>query len=410
MHEGTHHTEPGDADFIRKLRVDLNLIDQRVLGVEQQLKAFIEEMAQRRNDGRRSEWAEVTFVELVRDEVPPHLAVVKEPGTRIIRVPAEFWHGVRKLLAAGIQDGRTTISNDSQQEATLQGEEAEGGSHTWDGFLEENAMALQNLVDERIAVYSRDQFLDLVRTETRMIWTGIENRMLDRLARFRCGPDCSSTESAAKAKNEILWELTSRAVDEHPADVLDKPDFALYNAGGRVIPELTFMDYVRHKHDIGIKTWPRRILAGLIYSHSFTTRLAEKAIQPSMHAGDCWAMNGSLGQIGIRLTRSIVVTAVTIEHVDPRMALDKGSAPREIEIWSLIAPLPGDGQSRAGRREPEKLHHSPIKGTWWKEGSPCPGASQLTAFEYKAQTQYGSDRQQLDQRQRETPKTDNYIM
>ncbi|KAF9986911.1 hypothetical protein BGZ75_001274 [Mortierella antarctica] len=364
MHEGTHHTEPGDADFIRKLRVDLNLIDQRVLGVEQQLKAFIEEMAPRRNDGRRSEWAEVTFVELVRDEIPPHLAVVKEPGTRIIRIPAEFWHGVRKLLAAGIQDGRTTISNDSQQEATLQGEEAEGGSHTWDGFLEENAMALQNLVDERIAVYSRDQFLDLVRTETRMIWTGIENRMLDRLARFRCGPDCSSTESAAKAKNEILWELTSRAVDEHPADVLDKPDFALYNAGGRVIPELTFMDYVRHKHDFGIKTWPRRILAGLIYSHSFTTRLAEKAIQPSMHAGDCWAMNGSLG----------------------------------------------DGQSRAGRREPEKLHHSPIKGTWWKEGSPCPGASQLTAFEYKAQTQYGSDRQQLDQRQRETPKTDNYIM
>ncbi|KAF9960556.1 hypothetical protein BGZ72_006618 [Mortierella alpina] len=370
--EGPHHSEYGEAELLRKLRDDLSSIGQRVLGVEQQLKAFIEEMMLKRDDGRRSEWAE---------------------GTNNIRIPAEFWHVMRRLLAAKIQDGRT-ISNEkgSQRAATSHGEETDNGNHTWDGFLEENVMALQNLVDERIAVYSKDQFLDLVRSETRMIWAGIEERMMDRLARSRGGSGFASSESAAKTKNEILWELTSRAVEEHPADVLEKPDYALYNAGGRVIPELTFTDYFQHKHGIGVTTWPRRLFARLLQPRSLTTRLAEKAIQPSMHPGDCWAMNGSLGQIGIRLTRNVVVTAVTIEHVDPRVALDKGSAPREIEVWSLIAPLEGcDGQRNTGRRESEELHQSPIKGTWWKEGSPCPGASRLTTLEYKSRTQYGSD-------------------
>ncbi|KAF9576969.1 hypothetical protein EC968_000094 [Mortierella alpina] len=383
------------------------MIDQRVLGVEQRLQTFIEEMASRKNNGQRNDWAEVTVVELVRHEIPPSVVVVKEPATGVIRIPIKFWHGVRELLAAGIQDGRITISSEqhSQQYATSQGEEADGKSHTWEGFLEENAIALRDFVDERIAVYSKDEFLDLVRTEARIMWAGIEDQMLDRLAKPRCGSECSSSERAASAKNEILWELASRAVKDHPDDVLDKPDFALYNAGGRVIQELTFTDYFQHKRDVGITTWPRRFLARFLSSHSLAIRAAEKAIQPSMHAGDCWAMNGSLGQIGIRLTRSVVVTSVTIEHVDPRVALDKGSAPREIEVWGLIAPLErSNEQSSTGRRESKELHRSPITGTWWKEGSPCPGASQLTAFEYKSRAQYGSGGQVLDQRHRNVHK------
>ncbi|KAF9965445.1 hypothetical protein BGZ70_004845 [Mortierella alpina] len=401
--KGTHHTDHGDTDLMRKLQVDLNLVDQKVLVVEQQLKAFIEEMTPRRNDGQRSEWAEVTVVELVRGKIPLSLAVVKEPGTGVIRVPAKFWQAVRKLLAAEFKDGKTTISNEkSPEEDTFsQGEEADGGNLTWDGFLKENALALQNLVDERIEVYSRDQFLNLVRAETRLIWAGIEKRLFDRFPRFQCGSECTSFDSAPKTKDDILWELASRAVEEHPADALEKPDLALYNAGGRIIPELTFTDYFQHKQGLGIKTWPRRLLARLFFTHSLASRLAEKAIQPSMHAGDCWAMNSSVGQIGIRLIRSAVVTAVTIEHVDPRVALDKGSAPRNIEVWSLTAPLEGrDGKSRAESRHSEELRQSPITGTWWKEGSPCPGAGQLTAFEYKSRTQYGSDKHQLDQQQK----------
>ncbi|CAO3567518.1 unnamed protein product [Mortierella alpina] len=405
--KGTHHPEHVDTDLIRKLRVDLKLVDQKVLAVEQQLKAFIEEVASRRNDGQRSEWTEVAVVELVRNKIPPYLAVVKEPGTGVIRIPAEFWRGVRRLLAAEFRDGRTTISNEEgqQEDSFSQSEEADGGNLTWDGFLKENALALQHLVDERIEIYSREQFLDLVRAETRIIWAGIEKRLLDRFPRSRCGSECSSFESAAKTMEEILLELTSCAVKEYPADALERPDFALYNAGGRVIPELTFTDYFQHKQALGIKTWSRRLLARLLYTHSLASRLAEKAIQPSMHAGDCWAMNGSVGQIGIRLVRSAVVTAVTIEHVDPRVALDKGSAPRNIEVWSLIAPLEGrDGQSNPESRDSEELRQSPIRGTWWKEGSPCPGANQLTAFEYKSPTQYGSDSHQLDRRQKEARK------
>ncbi|KAK3809680.1 MAG: UNC-like C-terminal-domain-containing protein [Linnemannia gamsii] len=146
--------------------------------------------------------------------------------------------------------------------------------------------------------------------------------------------------------------MIDRAVDKHyrhyrqplpPNDdgpvVKTQPDYALYNSGGRIIHYLTTPDYHRYKPStvlgrfFKLQNWiPPPLAPG-------RERLANRAIQVGMQAGDCWPMQGSRGQIAIRLARRVVVTAVTIEHVDPRISLDLGSAPREVEIWRLAAPL-----------------------------------------------------------------------
>ncbi|KAG0203836.1 hypothetical protein BGX28_004041 [Mortierella sp. GBA30] len=285
-------------------------------------------------------------------------------------------------------------------------------NHTWETLLGNKAKLIQELVDERLAaMLPSETFSSLTSLKAKEVWASIQKLTIQKLetwanhqdTRFgatvtrpgtkffpRFGYNASSMESG------VLLELISRAMDEYFADVVAGPDYALYNSGGRIIPELTFTDYHYNQYAImNRRSWLSNFVRRHIYPFPLSVRFAEKAIRPSMHPGDCWAMSGSIGQIGVRLTRRIIVTAVTIEHVDPRLALDRGSAPREIEVWRLIAPLTGF-EPATGAQVGEKTGLSSIKGTWWKEGSPLQGASKMATFEYQSQSKYGRERQSND--------------
>ncbi|OAQ33176.1 hypothetical protein K457DRAFT_53150, partial [Linnemannia elongata AG-77] len=110
-----------------------------------------------------------------------------------------------------------------------------------------------------------------------------------------------------------------------------KPDYALHSAGGRIIPRLTSPNYFHYVEP----TLLGRLGARFFVPLPRREKPAEKAIEPDMHAGECWAMDGQEGQLAVRLARKIVITEVTIEHADPSVVLDLGSAAREIEIWGL---------------------------------------------------------------------------
>ncbi|KAK3814479.1 MAG: UNC-like C-terminal-domain-containing protein [Benniella sp.] len=129
-------------------------------------------------------------------------------------------------------------------------------------------------------------------------------------------------------------DVVDEVLERHSADVVAKPDYALSSAGGSIIPHLTFLDFA-------VQMKPRFLgrlgLKHLIPANPQVEKRAIKAIQPDVHAGSCWAMQGDHGQIGIQLARAIIVTEVTIEHVDPRITLHYGSAPREMEIWGLAS-------------------------------------------------------------------------
>ncbi|KAH7050577.1 UNC-like C-terminal-domain-containing protein [Linnemannia elongata] len=140
-----------------------------------------------------------------------------------------------------------------------------------------------------------------------------------------------------------------------------QPDYALYNSGGRIIPHLTTHTYHRYKPTtilgrlFGLQNWiPPPSPPS---SPDSDREQVNKVIQPEMNPGDCWPMQGGWGQVAIQLAKRVVVTEIVIEHVDPRIALHRGTAPREIEIWQQQQPIgPCDGSKdgdRIGEAETE---------------------------------------------------------
>ncbi|KAG0057564.1 hypothetical protein BGZ83_008146 [Gryganskiella cystojenkinii] len=244
----------------------------------------------------------------------------------------------------------------------------------------------------------------------------------------------AKANAASSQQLDIFSSWQKKAISDMIEDALGtdgtaKPDFALYSAGGRVLPHLTTASFSQPRQKLTLLgRWGGQFLVP--HPKVREPRVPEKAIQPGMHAGECWAMQGDHGQLGIRLSRTIVVTEITLEHVDRRVSLDVGSAPRQVEIWRLpgsIVLSSGEESSSSSRSQPSsfELHprhqghrqrgdsrlgadtddlkssQSTIKGSWrndnnhdsdngWRSEPPVPRSMLLTSFEY----QFGADQPQ----------------
>jgi hypothetical protein len=118
---------------------------------------------------------------------------------------------------------------------------------------------------------------------------------------------------------------------QYSKEQIGQRDFALYSAGARVIPHLTSKTYqVKLK---GMKAMLVSFFAGS--PQVVTARGPISALGPEIHAGMCWGMSGSTGQLGIHLVRSIVVTSVLVEHISTLSAYNIDSSPKEMELWSV---------------------------------------------------------------------------
>ncbi|GJJ77144.1 hypothetical protein EMPS_09503 [Entomortierella parvispora] len=226
-------------------------------------------------------------------------------------------------------------------------------------------------------------------------------RILERLEVGNTGPSEPDHLRAPLFKPNIFSTLETKAITDMieealGADIVAKPDFALYSVGGRVLPHLTFANLVQLRQPTLLGRLGGRFLVPP--PTVLESKSPEKALQPSVFAGECWAFQGDHGQLGIQLSRRITVTDVTIEHVDHRAALDIGSAPRHIEIWRLTEPGPrrsAPPQSSSFEMHPPPPQHqnsketgktvplSSIKGIWRNGNAPVPGATLLTSFEYQ---------------------------
>ena len=60
-----------------------------------------------------------------------------------------------------------------------------------------------------------------------------------------------------------------------------------------------------------------------IFYHTVSARAA---LQPDVNPGNCFAFGGAKGTIGVKLSRSVVVQNVTIEHI-PKVSLYELSRP-----------------------------------------------------------------------------------
>jgi hypothetical protein len=421
----------------------LNKVSNGVSDVELKLNKVSSEVESLRkyvSDGR---WIEQTVLEQVRDEIPKHLVVARDPRTGKLSIPNEFWDTIREVFMTSeqvqksIQDHVTLLdqNSDNQQEddssssgrwswGSSRGKKKSGKVIGWDEFLLENEKAMSSFVEGRMSKVSRTVFLGLVRTEANLIWQSLERnvvallekqgRLEGKSAPTKGGLDPSSSAGSnsnndpgrtlTDIERDLISGLIDKALEKYSADALAKPDFALHSAGGRIIPRLTSPNYYHYVEP----TLLGRLGARFFVPLPRREKPAEKAIEPNMHAGECWAMDGQEGQLAIRLARRIVITEVTIEHADPSVVLDMGSAAREIEVWGLrgrddappttpqsarpteesSSTTPADKQEQENKQELKSEESKPlgVPGSWWREGSPWPGSTLLTTIEFNANT------------------------
>ncbi|KAF9952538.1 hypothetical protein BGZ72_006141 [Mortierella alpina] len=331
----------------------------------------------------------------------------------IPQVPSiDVWSSSRKAGRKSTSPSPSSSANKIQipTDQIQSFQELQSSTARWENFLQENESAMAAFVEDRMSMVSKGVFLNLVKEEANQIWQGLEKKVVDLLekqgklqgrhAPSRVGHYKSSDDTRrplTEVERELITELIDEALDKYSADAMAKPDYALFTAGGRIIPGLTSPNY----RAVGTFN-----ILGRIGARMFQPLARKKALEPDMHAGECWPMEGSDGQLAIRLAREIVVTEVTIEHADPSVVLDMSSAPREIEVWSLregdtgAKPLPEtsekastasgedkEGQKTNGAQDEQKPGSSTTairRKTRWNDGIPWPGSTLLTSFEYEA--------------------------
>lgn len=74
-----------------------------------------------------------------------------------------------------------------------------------------------------------------------------------------------------------------------------------------------------------------------VLSHTFrlaggATLPPEAILDSNIHPGACWPLQGSSGQVTLRLSAPVQVTAVSIAHVSSLLVKDRSSAPRDLKI------------------------------------------------------------------------------
>ncbi len=147
----------------------------------------------------------------------------------------------------------------------------------------------------------------------------------------------SNDEHVEKENNVGLLGYVRTQLNEILQDQLEKimegtsADYALYTGGAKILPQFTSRTY---------ELWPskyyQRFWGRLTHRNVITSRKPEIVLSPNVNVGECWCFNGTNGQIGIKLSRSIIVTHITYSHIGKEVSIDPiSSAPHEFELWGL---------------------------------------------------------------------------
>lgn len=285
----------------QRLERDLRLVEKRVDKVEDQVRAALD-------DGRLR-----SAIERI---LPDWMPIKMSKGGRIDVEPV-FWAEMKKVLAGkddvdkAVQAGLAGISTDrvTYKEMEQWGERL---------FATKAANGL---------IITRDQFLEAMGNELEDLKTRIDQ---DRQQASNTNNGKSSPTIIKSHKGDditsMLQELVDAAILKYSKDTLATPDYALFTAGARVVPSIT-------SDTLLLKSAPRlgKWLAGM---KDVEGRSPATALHPDNTVGSCWPFQGSQGQLGVLLSRRIVVSDITIEHAAKELSPDITTAPKSIEVVS----------------------------------------------------------------------------
>lgn len=117
-------------------------------------------------------------------------------------------------------------------------------------------------------------------------------------------------------------------IDLYDSDKTNQADYALESSGATIVTTRCTKSYLEKNIQYSID--------GLLPVF-FTANSPRVVIQPSVTPGDCWSFAGAEGVLVVRLSRTIIPTSISYEHIRKELTPDQhiDSAPRHFRIKSL---------------------------------------------------------------------------
>ncbi|GAA5998394.1 uncharacterized protein JCM10292_001165 [Rhodotorula paludigena] len=365
-----------DALELLQLQGSVSTVTDTVAALKSQVSQVAKDVQAATSDERITQLA----LDAIAQKLPGKVAVQMDRNGRLEIHPA-FWRvlkdafvdkkAVEKTLDSKLAalDGpkRGGLFGGSAKDAKPQPSAAAPPS--WDDFLAANEDALKAWVASDLssrtggdAFISKQTSLDLLRREIKTLKRDFESKanenfeqMGQELLAKVAKQDDMRRKNAAYARppvavpgsaspitiqssdgqnvTAVISSLVDSALLRYSKDVLARPDYALYTAGGRVIRSLTSETYDPHPLSVA-----RSALAWVTGSAVPRGRAPVTALHPDTSPGSCWSFAGQHGQLGVLLSRRIVPTDITLEHISRDVALDGDvrSAPKDFEVWGIV--------------------------------------------------------------------------
>ncbi|EIW69445.1 hypothetical protein TREMEDRAFT_71629 [Tremella mesenterica DSM 1558] len=254
----------------------------------------------------------------VIERILPKTMPVKMNSRGSVDIDPIFWTEMKKVLI-GKSDVEGVVKNVLKESPRAASDQAELDS--WAERLFEKKAASG-------VILSRSDFLKVLDSEMADLRHQIE--ALPRNAKTDTRAKSTVTVKSAKGDDltSILQQLIDAALLKYSKDVIAKPDYALFTAGGRIVPSITSDTLVLHSPStFGRILFGRKDVEG---------RSPATAIHPDNAVGECWPFKGSQGQLGVLLTRRVIITDITVEHAASELALDISTAPKLVQVWAVV--------------------------------------------------------------------------
>ncbi|RKP06581.1 hypothetical protein THASP1DRAFT_31609 [Thamnocephalis sphaerospora] len=321
------------------LTADAETVREKLRGMEQRSS-----MAQERMDvlGRN--------VQVVRDQLVAVQNRQSEPSPAASSIPANVvdWTELERYLerhlpARFLKNGELRVDDalKAYLEKWLQAHaplhsatESSGAAKVdWAQLLNEHQGDLDRIVRARVERSLREAKAQGEVIDREAVLSELRRRELQEGSGWR------GLFGADDIKGDQVQVTVRRELDRYHADGLAIPDYALLAAGARVVPRLTSDTFTPGP---GSEVGRMRRIAWWFISQfkSTTSKPPSVALLPWRQPGDCWPMAGHSGRLTVHLARAIIPEAITLEHVDRRIALDASSSPREVIVYAVAHDVP----------------------------------------------------------------------
>ncbi|KAL7411860.1 hypothetical protein BDY24DRAFT_123771 [Mrakia frigida] len=355
--------------------------------------------------------------EAIESYLPSKLVVRMNPKTGSLDIDPSFWKALRAVFVEHGQVEPIVSSRIDKLKASLDASSSSVAKSSsppppapvvsvavpqvpsWKEFISSNEKALRAWSDSEHdrkadsgAVVSKKTFLEVLHRELESLKVTFEKQVNENIhhigeeilsksvaagkaaaAVAHSGSKSSSSSSSSSSGkgdqtvtiksssgeniSDLLTTMIDSALLKYSKDVLAKTDYALFTAGGRVIPSITTDTY-----EIKIKaasTWGR-LVGGKKAATTIEGRAPAYALDPDIGVGNCWPFAGSKGQLGILLARKVLVTEITIEHAARAVSFDMDAAPRDVEVWGMVEGAENQAKVAAYQaRKAEELANLP---------------------------------------------------